>query len=160
MNKSLLIFLMCTCQLMLAQVAQPVVKGCAEVSMPKRDYNDPNLVFNLTELDEKPEFPVGNSSMFQYIGQNFKMPAATLKGRIFANFIVEKDGAITGVRILRDAGPGTADEAIRTLNAMPKWKPGKWKGKTVRCAYSLPFKIPYDPASVPSNKIKIIKDKY
>ncbi|MEK8179357.1 energy transducer TonB [Flavobacterium buctense] len=102
-------------------------------------------VYNLSDLNEKPEFELGLEAFYKYIGANFKIPEEVtknkLKGRVFASFIVEKDGSLSNIKILRDMGYGTGEEAVRVLKESPKWKPGKIDGKPVRTMYSLPISI-------------------
>ena len=57
---------------------------------------------------------------------------------MYVTFVVEKDGSVTGVRVLRDIGGGCGQEAIRVIKSMPKWTPGKQRGKNVRVQYNLP----------------------
>ena len=62
-----------------------------------------------------------------------------IEGKVFVTFVVEKDGSISGVKVLRDIGYGCGAEAIRVVMKMPKWKPGKQRGKPVRVQYNLPI---------------------
>jgi hypothetical protein len=102
-------------------------------------------LYNLAELTEKPTFESGLEAFYKYIGTHYKIPEEVtknkLKGRVFASFIVEKDGTLSNIKILRDMGYGTGDETIRVLKESPKWKPGKMNGKPVRTQYSLPITI-------------------
>ncbi|MBR5029263.1 MAG: energy transducer TonB, partial [Bacteroidales bacterium] len=61
-----------------------------------------------------------------------------LEGRVFVTFVVEKDGSIANPKVLRDIGGGCGEEAIRVVRSMPKWKPGKQRGKAVRVQFNLP----------------------
>jgi beta-lactamase regulating signal transducer with metallopeptidase domain len=102
-------------------------------------------VYNLSNLTEKPEFELGLEAFYKYIGTNYKIPEEVtknkLKGKVFASFIVEKDGSLSNIKILRDMGYGTGEETVRVLKESPKWKPGKIDGKPVRTMYSLPISI-------------------
>ena len=64
-----------------------------------------------------------------------------MKGKIFIQFVVEKDGSLTDIKVMRDLGYGTGAEAIRVLKKSPKWKPGIQNGRAVRVLYSLPISI-------------------
>mgnify|MGYP003411423114 CR=1 FL=1 len=64
-----------------------------------------------------------------------------LKGKVFVSFVVEKDGSLTDIKVIRDIGYGTGKEAIRVLKQCPKWNPGEQNGKKVRVLYSLPINI-------------------
>ena len=92
--------------------------------------------------DVMPEFPGGEDSLFAFLSRNIKYPAeakkADIRGRVFVTFVVEKDGRITGERILRDIGGGCGEEVLRVIRAMPKWKPGTQDGKPVRVQFNLP----------------------
>ena len=92
--------------------------------------------------DVMPEFPGGEDSLFAFLSRNIKYPAeakkADIRGRVFVTFVVEKDGRITGERILRDIGGGCGEEVLRVIRTMPKWKPGTQDGKPVRVQFNLP----------------------
>jgi protein TonB len=64
-----------------------------------------------------------------------------IQGRVFVTFVVERDGSVTDVRVLRGIGGGCDEEAIRVVQNMPKWSPGKQRGKSVRVQYNLPVKF-------------------
>jgi protein TonB len=64
-----------------------------------------------------------------------------ITGIVYVNFIIEQDGSISNARILRDIGGGCGEEVLRVVNSMPKWNPGKQRGKTVRVQYNLPVKF-------------------
>ncbi|PXY45633.1 energy transducer TonB [Flavobacterium hydrophilum] len=100
-----------------------------------------NQVYNTAGLEVKPEFPGGLETMNAFIKQNFKNPKDGLKGRIYATFILEKDGSLSDIKILRDLGHETGKEAIRVLKLFPKWSPGKQNNKIVRVLYSIPMVI-------------------
>ena len=80
--------------------------------------------------------------MYKYLAQNIKYPQLArennITGRVFVTFVVERDGSVTGVRVLRDIGGGCGQEAVRVVKSMPKWTPGKQRGKAVRVQYNLP----------------------
>ena len=103
----------------------------------------------LTPIQVMPEFPGGERAMFQYIQENLKYPKQALKkqiqGRSICQFIVEKDGSISHIQVVRSSGNKSLDRAaIRVIKTMPKWTPGRLQGKIVRTHYTLPvnFRIP------------------
>jgi len=100
-----------------------------------------NQIYNTAGLEVKPEFPGGLEAMNSFIKQNFKSPKEGLKGKIYATFIIEKDGSLSDIKILRDLGYETGAEAIRVLKLFPKWSPGKQNNKTIRVLYSIPMII-------------------
>ena len=97
--------------------------------------------FNVVE--DMPAFPGGMEAMIQFISSNIKYPADAKKqkvdGRVLVNFVVEKDGSITEVKVIKPAFPSLDAEAIRVVKAMPKWKPGYQRGQAVRVQFTLPI---------------------
>ena len=97
-------------------------------------------IFTVVEND--PEFPGGMEALYKYLQTSIKYPTIAkennITGRVYVTFVVEKDGSIANPRILRDIGGGCGQEAIRVVKAMPKWKPGKQRGKAVRVQFNLP----------------------
>ena len=99
-------------------------------------------IYNTSGVDIKPEFEGGMEKFYKFIGQNFKVPdEEDLRGKIFVSFVVEKDGSLGDIKVIRDIGYGTGNEAIRVLKICPKWKPGELNGKKVRVLYSMPINI-------------------
>ena len=103
----------------------------------------------LTSIQVMPEFPGGERAMFQYIQENLKYPKQALQkqiqGRSICQFIVEKDGSISYIQVVRSSGNKSLDRAaIRVIKTMPKWTPGRLQGKIVRTHYTFPvnFRIP------------------
>ena len=100
----------------------------------------------LSIAEKMPSFPGGEAAMMEYIQGNVKYPGIEKKSGIsgicYVTFVVEKDGSITDVKILRGVpnGPGIDAESIRVVKAMPKWNPGQQYGKDVRVQFNLPIK--------------------
>ena len=100
-----------------------------------------------TIVEQMPSFPGGDEKMYKYLGNNIKYPQVAretgIQGRVFVNFVVEPDGSVSNVKVLRGIGGGCDEEAMRVVKSMPKWKPGKQRGKPVRVSYNLPvnFKL-------------------
>ncbi len=100
-----------------------------------------------TIVEEMPSYPGGEAKMYEYLGKNIKYPQIAresgIQGRVFVNYVVEPDGSVSNVKVLRGIGGGCDEEAMRVVKAMPKWKPGKQRGKAVRVSYTLPvvFKL-------------------
>ena len=118
-------------------VDEPVGKGpVAEV------VQEDNTVYNTAGIEVKPDFPGGIEKFYKFVGNNYKTPEEEgLKGKVYVTFVVEKDGSLTDIKVLRDIGYGTGAEAIRVLKKCPKWTPGEQNGKKVRVLYSLPITI-------------------
>ncbi|MBN8683567.1 MAG: energy transducer TonB [Chitinophagales bacterium] len=98
-------------------------------------------ILNLAE--QRPSFPGGEAAMLQFLDENLKYPALAkengIQGRVIVRFVVEKDGSLSNTEILRDIGGGCGKEALRLLASMPRWQPGKQRGRAVRVRYTLPL---------------------
>ncbi len=96
-----------------------------------------------TVVEQQPEFPGGNSKLGEYLGKNIRYPSAAqranVSGRVFISFVVNTDGSIQDVQVLKGLGFGTDEEATRVVKSMPKWRPGKQSGRPVRVKYNLPI---------------------
>jgi protein TonB len=101
-----------------------------------------NSIYNTAGIEVKPDFPGGMEKFYKFVGKNYQVPEEEgLKGKVFVSFVVEKDGSLTDIKVIRDIGYGTGKEAIRVLRSCPKWNPGEQNGKKVRVLYSLPINI-------------------
>ena len=99
-------------------------------------------------VESMPEFPGGQQALFKYLSENVKYPVIAqengIQGRVICQFVVNKDGSIVDVEVVRSGGDPSLDkEAVRVIKTMPKWKPGKQRGKPVRVKYTVPvnFKL-------------------
>ncbi len=94
-------------------------------------------------VEAMPEFPGGIPALKQYLGENIQYPpsaaANSIEGTVFIEFVVDTNGSIINVKVLRSVDPDLDAEAIRVVKAMPKWKPGEQQGKKVRTTYVLPI---------------------
>ena len=115
---------------------EPVGTGTAAV------VEEDNTVYNTAGIEVKPDFPGGMDKFYAYVAKNYQTPEEDgLKGKVYVTFVVEKDGSLTDIKVLRDIGYGTGKEAIRVLTKAPRWNPGEQNGKKVRCTFSLPINI-------------------
>lgn len=93
-------------------------------------------------VEENPSFPGGEEALYSFLRDNIKYPQLArennITGKVFVQFVVEKDGSISNAKVMRDIGGGCGQEALRVVKAMPKWKPGKQRGKAVRAQFNLP----------------------
>ena len=93
-------------------------------------------------VEQMPEFPGGMEALINFLSTNIKYPNDAIKqnvgGRVMVMFVVETDGSISNVRVAKRVFPSLDAEAIRVAKTMPKWKPGKEKGRLVRVNYTLP----------------------
>ncbi|RYZ86963.1 MAG: energy transducer TonB, partial [Proteobacteria bacterium] len=100
-----------------------------------------NTIYNSAGIEVKPEYPGGIAKFYKFVADNFRTPDDTPGGRMVVSFVVEKDGSLTDIKVVRDVGYGTKEEAIRTLKRSPRWAPAEQNGKKVRCTFTLPITI-------------------
>lgn len=97
---------------------------------------------NVAMVEQKPMFPGGDQAMYKWLGDNINYPAAAaeegVQGKVTVQFIVEKDGSITNVKVVRGKHPALDAEAKRVVSKMPKWTPGRNNGQPVRVTFNLP----------------------
>lgn len=98
-----------------------------------------------TVVEQMPEFPGGQAKMMKYLAENIQYPQMArevgVQGTVFVTFVVEPNGDITNVKVLRGIGSGCDEEAIRVVKSMPKWNPGKQRNKPVRVQFNLPVRF-------------------
>lgn len=107
---------------------------------PKEREEEEEEIFVVVE--NQPEFPGGQAAMMKFLSENIKYPVIAqengIQGRVICNFVVERDGSITDVQVVRGVDPSLDKEAVRVIQSMPKWKPGMQRGKPVRVRFTLP----------------------
>ena len=100
-----------------------------------------NKIYDTPEV--MPEYPGGMQAMMNFIGENVKYPEDAMEknisGKVFVTFVVEKDGTVSEAKVVKGVCESIDNEALRVVNAMPKWTPGMMDGKNVRVKYTLPF---------------------
>ena len=93
-------------------------------------------------VEQMPSFPGGDAALMQFLSKNIKYPVVAeengIQGRVIATFVVERDGSITDVKVVKSVDPSLDKEAIRVVKSMPKWIPGKQNGSAVRVKYTVP----------------------
>ena len=93
-------------------------------------------------VEEPTEFPGGNDALNKYLSKSIRYPEIAqengIQGRVIVQFVVEKDGSTAHIEVARGVDPALDKEAVRVVKEMPKWKPGKQRGKPVRTKYTLP----------------------
>lgn len=132
-------------------IAKETVKGDPDAELtlapvadgPKDVVEESNEIYNSAGVEVKPEFPGGMAKFLSYVGKNYEVPQDEefKGGKVFVSFVVEKDGNLTDIKVLRDVGYGTGKEAERVLRKCPRWAPAMQNGKAVRCSYQLPITI-------------------
>lgn len=119
-----------------SHVSGPVVAG----PMVEAEGSDEDEIFQVVE--QMPEFPGGMEALMQYLSKNIKYPSSALEngiqGRVLIEFVVNKDGSIVDPNIIKSVDPACDKEAMRVIKGMPKWTPGKQRGKPVRVKYTVP----------------------
>ena len=95
-------------------------------------------------VETMPEFPGGQQALLNFLSENVQYPAFAqekgIQGRVICQFVVNKDGSIVDVEVVRSGGDPSLDkEAVRVINSMPKWKPGKQRDKMVRVKFTIPI---------------------
>lgn len=98
-----------------------------------------------TVVEEAPSYPGGDEARIKFLQENIKYPQMAresgISGTVYVTFVVERDGSVTDVKVMRGIGGGCDEEAIRVIKAMPKWNPGKQRGKPVRVQFNMPIKF-------------------
>jgi len=110
-------------------------------AQPTATYID-DAPYNYEEVEVRPQFPGGYDGLMGYIGKNFKISDYEGDGGVLkVAFVIEVDGTITNVKVVKDLGEGVGAEAKRVIASSPKWSSGENRGKKVRVLYELPIKI-------------------
>ncbi|MBO7102648.1 MAG: energy transducer TonB [Bacteroidaceae bacterium] len=119
-----------------AQVTGPVATGPVVVE----EASDEGEIFQVVE--QMPEFPGGMQALMAYLSKNIKYPSVAqdngIQGRVLVSFVVNKDGSIVDPEVIKSVDAALDKEAMRVIKAMPKWNPGKQRGKPVRVKYTVP----------------------
>ena len=115
------------------------VKGYGTVEVEEEEVEE-EQIFQVVE--EMPEFPGGQAECMKWLGKNMKYPQISqengVQGRVIVQFVVNSDGSIVDAQVVRGVDPYLDKEALRVIGLMPKWKPGKQRGKAVRVKFTLP----------------------
>ena len=126
--------------------------------------NSPATVTDTPELDgaqifkaveKEPEFPGGQTAFYKFLSLNMRYPAAMrdidVQGKVIVTFVVEKDGSLSNLRVVKELGYGSGEEALRVISLSPKWTPGYQNGKAVRVQYTLPIDFSLADVDVAQN---------
>ena len=109
---------------------------------PQNDVVEDTTIYNSAGIEVQPGFPGGMPKWYSFLKNNFTPPDEPgLKGRVVVSFVVEKDGSLTDIKVLKDIGYGSGKEAERVLRKGPKWTPAVQNGRKVRCAFIQTFSI-------------------
>ena len=122
------------------EIGGEVLKAKEEIAQPEPPKPEENKIFDVVE--ERPSFPGGDAALMQWLNSNIKYPVIAaengIQGRVVVQFVVSKTGAISDAKVLRGVDPSLDREALRVVNSMPNWTPGKQNGTTVNVRYTLP----------------------
>ncbi len=141
-------------------VTKPSYRG--KTTAPKISKDAPDEVFVVVE--NQPEFPGGMEALMKYLGENIRYPVEAMinktEGRVIANFLINKDGAISDVNVVRSVDPLLDAEAVRVLSLMPNWKPGMQRGEAVNVRFTIPvvFRLKKDE-TVDDEAMKKLKER-
>lgn len=117
------------------------VVNVAPIQQQEEEKTDEQQVFFIVE--DIPEFPGGDLALRKYIANAIKYPVIAqengIQGKVYVNFVVNTDGSVTDAKIARGVDPSLDKEALRVINSLPKWKPGKQRGKPVRVSFTVPI---------------------
>ena len=120
--------------------AEDEVLKAKEVIAEEKPKEEETKVFDVVE--QMPQFPGGQQALFEYLSKNIKYPVIAeengVQGRVIVTFVVERDGSITDVKVVKSVDPSLDKEAQRVVKAMPHWIPGKQNGSAVRVKYTVP----------------------
>ncbi|TDQ09285.1 M56 family metallopeptidase [Pedobacter metabolipauper] len=113
------------------------------IAFKKSANQEDERVYEFVSLETQPSFPGGVTKFYEYLKNTVKYPImaqeANIQGKVYLSFVVERDGALTDIKVDRRLGGGTDEEAVRVLKKSPKWIPGIQNGRTVRVKYNIPI---------------------
>jgi protein TonB len=99
-------------------------------------------------VEKMPQYPGGDEELFKYLATNIKYPSdakeQNIEGRVICQFVINRDGSVSDVVVVRSIAPSLDAEAVRVISAMPNWTPGEQHGQTVRVKYTLPINFKLD----------------
>jgi len=111
----------------------------------QKNINNEKITEKDTVVEVIPEFPGGEDSLWKFISKNVVYPEEArkknLEGKVVIKFIIETDGSISNVEVVQSVAPILDEEAVRVIKLMPKWKPGKQRGKFVRVYFQIPIRF-------------------
>ncbi len=119
------------------------VQDFTPIQIEEEEEVEEDVIF--TVVEDQPEFPGGEEARQRFLEENLRYPTmareAGIQGTVFVTFVVETDGSVTDVRVLRGIGGGCDQEAIRVVEMMPRWEPGRQRGQPVRVQFNMPIRF-------------------
>jgi TonB family protein len=123
---------------------------------PVGEISDQDVIFMVVE--KMPQYPGGDEELFKYLATNIKYPSdakeQNIEGRVICQFVINRDGSVSDVVVVRSIAPSLDAEAVRVISAMPNWTPGEQRGQTVRVKYTLPINFKLDSEKKAENTKK------
>ena len=117
-----------------------VLKAKEVIAQPEPPKEEETKIFEVVE--QMPSFPGGQAALFEFLSKNIRYPVVAeengIQGRVIVTFVVERDGSITDVRVVKSVDPSLDKEAVRVTKSMPHWNPGMQNGGPVRVKFTLP----------------------
>ncbi len=114
----------------------------SDVQVEEEEDDEP---INFYVVEKKPEFPGGEAALYKFLAEHTKYPEAAkengVTGTVWVQFVIDKDGKVTNVKVVRSVDPYLDKEAVRVVKSMPKWKPASQRGKPVRVLFQVPIKF-------------------
>jgi len=119
------------------------VQEFTPIEIEEEEEVEDDVIF--TVVEDQPEFPGGEEARQRFLEDNLRYPTmareAGIQGTVFVTFVVETDGSVTDVRVLRGIGGGCDEEAVRVVQMMPRWEPGRQRGQPVRVQFNMPIRF-------------------
>lgn len=119
------------------------VDDSVSIEISQNEYE--NSIWEWGDISKKPTFPGGMGEFYKFIQLNFVYPidekTNKIEGTIYLWFVIEKNGKVSNVEILKGVSPGLDTEAVRVLKSSPRWLPGKVNNQRVRVSFTLPLKL-------------------
>lgn len=138
-NRMKMLYVLPVSFLILSAFATPTIAEVPDDVVPAADNKE--VTFDVCEV--MPEFEGGISELMKFLSENIKYPASAqnekIEGRVIVSFVVAKDGSICEAKVVNSVSPDIDAEAVRVVNSMPKWRPGRQNGEVVRVRYTLPI---------------------
>ena len=133
------------------------------IKLPKEEKkeNEEQVIFQVVE--EMPNFPGGMNECMKFLARNIKYPVlaqeAKIEGRVIVQFVVDRDGSVNDIKVVRSISPQLDAEAVRVIGLMPKWNPGKQRGKAVAVKYTMPIQFRLDKPKAEEKVVQTISMK-
>ena len=136
----LILIILFTSQIAISQVTDSIGKDARKERVLLASSQDGETIYAEDEVEKKAYYPGGIKKFYAFADKTFKVPKGeTFNGKIILSFVVEKDGSITNIEVVRNTGYGSPEEAVDMMSKSPKWIPAKLDGKSVRSKLELPL---------------------